>query len=119
LSLFNTSFDAELSYGQKLAYCVSFDCGENSNIATIRCLIPDGLDDFKLYLGSESTGWRELEYSVDGSYAVVQPDDGDNKIAIVETMDYSLFLFAAAAVLIIVFASVLVFRLKKKRKSTV
>lgn len=122
LLLHEISFDGVLEGDEESAYCARFSCGDNSTMNTVRCLIPDDVNGFKLYLGSSGGDWREVEYSIDGSYAVAQLSDGDDRIAIVKTTSHSKLLIAgaaAAAAVLLISTFVLIFKLTKKSRSAV
>lgn len=99
------------------AWEFSFPVGDWAT--SIRCLMPEGcvVDRLSVSVRDESGQWREVEFSVSGSYLVAQIQNGDDGIRLTEKVpDYTLWIILAVAAFLMVIVVITVVLTRKKGK---
>lgn len=96
----------------------SFTVSQGEDVAALRICLPEGSDPnhLRVLLCDEQGAWRTAEHKVDGSYAAVALESGDQAIALIQTANYLWMILAAAGTLVLVLVIWLVIRKRRKKR---
>lgn len=100
--------------------CWCFAVSEGSELSVLRLMLPDGYSakDITLQLCDLTGLWRDVTFTVDGSYLVFSVDDGDIAVRLLEApANYTIWILAGAGVLVIAGVNLWILLLRRRRKA--